>query len=182
MLNSLLSLGAQVNDLWTASLLHSLAYPPSGSESPPSWTSCGATRKTQTVLPVLHSPAASKQGQRRVLPLRCPDAWRATPVLHSLAHRRSSSGLQPSPQGSAACREMYCSVLRPAGILSVLRHAGILTDFEWRGTRQPSTGRGVASLFFMECATERSETTPTISDFDHRVAAGGHHRRQQAPS
>ena len=47
-LNSLLSLGAQVNDLWTASVLHgrhtpmrrrvlhSLAYPPSGSESPPS--------------------------------------------------------------------------------------------------------------------------------------------------
>ena len=34
--SSLLSLGAQVNDLWTASLLHSLAYPPSGSESPPS--------------------------------------------------------------------------------------------------------------------------------------------------
>ena len=35
-LHSLLSLGAQVNDLWTASLLHNLAYPPSGSESPPS--------------------------------------------------------------------------------------------------------------------------------------------------
>ena len=34
--SSLLSLGAQVNDLWTASLLHSLAYPPSGSEAPPS--------------------------------------------------------------------------------------------------------------------------------------------------
>ena len=35
-LNSLLTLGAQVNDLWTASVLHSLAYPPSGSEAPPS--------------------------------------------------------------------------------------------------------------------------------------------------
>ena len=35
-LNSLLSLGAQVNGLWTASVLHSLAYPPSGSEAPPS--------------------------------------------------------------------------------------------------------------------------------------------------
>ena len=34
--NSLLSLGAQVNDLWTTSVLHSLAYPPSGSETPPS--------------------------------------------------------------------------------------------------------------------------------------------------
>ena len=87
-------------------VLHRLAYPPSGSDSPPSWTFCVITRKTQTVVPVLHSPAASKQGQRRVLVLRCPDAWRATPVLHSLAHRRSSSGLQPSPQGSAACREM----------------------------------------------------------------------------
>ena len=29
-------------------------------------------------------------------------------------------------------------------------------------------GRGVPSLFFMECATVRSETTPTISDFDPR--------------
>ena len=47
-LNSLLSLGAQVNDLWTTPVLHgrhtpmrkrvlhSLAYPQSGSESPPS--------------------------------------------------------------------------------------------------------------------------------------------------
>ena len=31
-LNSLLPLGSQVNNLWTAALLHSLAYPPSGSE------------------------------------------------------------------------------------------------------------------------------------------------------
>ena len=62
-------------------VLHRLAYPPSGSDSPPSWTSCVITRKTQTVVPVLHSPAASKQGQRRALVLRCPDAWRATPVL-----------------------------------------------------------------------------------------------------
>ena len=33
-LHSLLSLGVQVNDLWTASVLHGLAYPPSGSEAP----------------------------------------------------------------------------------------------------------------------------------------------------
>ena len=35
-LNSLLLLVAQLNNLWAASLLHSLAYPPSGSEPPPS--------------------------------------------------------------------------------------------------------------------------------------------------
>ena len=46
---------------------------------------------------------------------------------------------------------------------------------------QPSTGRGVPSLFFMECATVRSQTTPTISDFDHRVGGSCHHRSQQAP-
>ena len=34
--SSLLSLGVQVNDLWTASLLRALACPPSGSEAPSS--------------------------------------------------------------------------------------------------------------------------------------------------
>ena len=51
-LDSLLSLDAQVNDLWTASVLHSLAYPPSGSDTP-----ARATRETPTILSVLHSPA-----------------------------------------------------------------------------------------------------------------------------
>ena len=35
-LHSVLSLGARVNDLWTASVLRSLACPPPGSETPPS--------------------------------------------------------------------------------------------------------------------------------------------------
>ena len=38
-------------------------------------------------------------------------------MLHSPAHRRSSSGLQPSPQGSAACREMSTPIPVPHNLV-----------------------------------------------------------------
>ena len=106
MLNSLLSLGAQVTDLWTASLLHSLLMLAAGAQAPVLHSLLMLAAGAQ--VPVLHSLLLLAAGAQ-------------VPVLHSLL-MLVALGSRRAPK-TLACQPLGASVAEAAVLTDLSRAA-----------------------------------------------------------